>query len=261
MEESPEYFADRLGETLVVTINRPHRRNALSNSLQSALVAELLHFDEDRSLRVLVLTGSGDAAFCSGADVKEVAALDNEASGFVPPIRRPERSIFEVLADLSKPAIAAINGTAVGGGFEMALACDLRLAVPAARLGLPEVRVGMAAQFGSVLLPRQIPYVRAMELLLTGELITAQQAEQWGVVNKVVPAGELMAQATALADRIAQNAPLSIARVKAVASRGLGIPTAAALRLNPGPDPLYSEDRKEGVRAFLEKRKPQWRNC
>jgi enoyl-CoA hydratase len=119
----------------------------------------------------------------------------------------------------------------------------------------------MAAQFGSVLLPRQIPYAWAMELLLTGELITAERAEQWGLVNQVVPAGELMARATALADRIAQNAPLSVVRVKAVASRGLGIPTTAALRLNPGPDPLYSEDRKEGIRAFLENRKPQWRNC
>jgi enoyl-CoA hydratase len=261
MQGSPDYFTDRLGQTLVVTINRPHRRNALSRSLQSDLVAELLRFDEDRSLRVLVLTGTGDAAFCSGADIKEVAEQDNEASGFVPPIKRPERSIFEVLTDLSKPAIAAINGTAAGGGFEIALACDLRLAVPTARLGLPEVRVGMAAQFGSVLLPRQIPYAWAMELLLTGELITAERAEQWGLVNQVVPAGELMARATALADRIAQNAPLSVVRVKAVASRGLGIPTTAALRLNPGPDPLYSEDRKEGIRAFLENRKPQWRNC
>jgi enoyl-CoA hydratase len=174
-------------------------------------------------------------------------------------MKRPERNVFEVLLELDKPTIAAINGHAVAGGLELALACDLRIASTEAKIGMPEAKRGMGALFASVVLPRLVPPPIALELLLTGDYISAQEAERWGLVNHVVAPEQVMTAAMALAHKIAANAPLSVRKMKAIVRAGLSLPVSAALRLEVGPDPYRSADRQEGIRAFAEKRAPEWR--
>ncbi|CAM4245804.1 enoyl-CoA hydratase/isomerase family protein [Bordetella muralis] len=235
-----------------VTINRPHRMNALAPATFARLVDVSLVLDRDPEVRVVVYTGAGDRAFSAGVDLKEL----DSAGSMLHPMDGPARNLNEVVLEMSKPTIAAINGVAAGGGCELALACDLRVAADSARLGLPEARVGMGANFGSVVLPQLIPRGLALEALYTGDLIGAQRAHELGLVNRVCAAAELLEQVEQLARRIADNAPLSVQRMKAVASRSIGLPISAALRLSVGPDPYDSEDRREGARAFVEKRKP-----
>jgi enoyl-CoA hydratase len=169
-----------------------------------------------------------------------------------------ERSVFEVALETKKPLIAALNGTAVAGGFELSLACDLRITHPDAMFGLPEAKIGMGANFSSVVLPRLIAPCIALEMLMTGDSITAEQAYGYGLLNRIVPRDQVLPESLALADKIADNAPLSVRRMKATAWRGLDMPVAAALRLDLGANPYLSEDRKEGIKARLEKRKPVW---
>lgn len=248
------------GGVRLLTLNRPERRNALSISLRKALSEAALDADDDDddSVRVIVITGSGDKAFSAGADIKEMADNDSSGKKFRGPMSGVERSVFDVISELKKPTIAAINGTAVAGGFELALACDMRIAHPGVQFGMPEAKIGMGANFGSVVLPRRIAPAIALEILLTGDYFDAEQAQRLGLLNRVVPAENVLPESLALAARIAANAPLSVRRMKAMALRGLDMPVAAALRLELGPSPYLSEDRKEGIRARLEKRKPNW---
>ena len=159
-----------------LTIDRPDRSNALSRSLMTEMVEALLSAMEDPDVRVVVVTGAGDRSFCAGADLKDIGGDDAAAARFRDPMHRPQRSIFEVLSETYKPTIAAMNGHAVGGGFELALACDLRVAAAGAPLGLPEVRVGVPSVIQAALLPPLIGPGRAAELLLTGETIPAERA-------------------------------------------------------------------------------------
>jgi len=222
------------------------------------LTEEFLSGAEDPEVRAIVLTGTGDAAFCAGADLKEMRERDSEGGRFRPPMSQPERNLFEVVTENHKPVIAALNGSAVAGGFELALACDIRIAAPDIQFGLPEAKIGMGANFGSVVLPKRIPVGIAMELLFTGDYFGSEQAERWGLVNRVVPRSDVLPEAMRLAERIAANAPLSIRRMKEMAVKGLELPLWTALRLDVGPNPYLSEDRKEGIRARLEGRAPQW---
>ncbi|RZS84616.1 enoyl-CoA hydratase/isomerase family protein [Pigmentiphaga kullae] len=244
----------------LLRLNRPERRNALSRSLMVAIIEAMLDAEEDDEVRVVVLTGTGDAAFCAGGDLKEMRGNDEAGARFRSPMNRLERNVFEVVLEAKKPTIAALNASAVAGGFELALACDLRISHPGARFGLPETKIGMGANFGSVLLPRRVAPGIALEMLFTGEYIDAAEAYRIGLLNRVVDAAQVLPAALELAGRIAGNAPISVRRVKAVALRGLELPVAAALRQDPGANPYLSEDRKEGIRARLEKRKPVWRN-
>jgi enoyl-CoA hydratase len=245
------------GHVRVLTLDRPERRNALSSALQADLVEELLVCGADPDVRAVVLTGTGPA-FCAGFDLKEIREADQRGEPFRPPMNRPGRNLFEVLGETFVPVVAALNGHAVAGGFELALACDIRIAAPGIRMGLPEAQIGMGANYGSVVLPKRIPTGLALEMLFTGDAVPSEEMARWGLVNRVVPADDVLPEALRLAERIAANAPLSVRRMKETALKGLDLPLAAALRLDVGPNPYLSEDRREGIAARLEKRTPRW---
>jgi enoyl-CoA hydratase len=245
------------GFVRVLTLDRPERRNALSSALQADLVEELLVCAETPDVRAIVLTGNGPA-FCAGFDLKEIREADLRGEHFRPPMNRPTRSLFEVITETPVPIVAALNGAAVAGGFELALACDLRVAAAGIPMGLPEATIGMGANFGSVVLPKRIPMGIAMEMLLTGEYVTSEDAARWGLVNRIVDRDEVLPTALRLAERIAANAPISVRRMKETAVKGLELPLWQALRLDVGPNPYLSDDRREGIAAYLEKRPPRW---
>ncbi|SDF05939.1 short chain enoyl-CoA hydratase [Blastococcus aurantiacus] len=246
------------GHVRVLTLDRPERRNALSSGLQADLVDQLLDAGEGGEVRAIVLTGNGPA-FCAGFDLKEIRERDQRGERFRPPMNRPGRSLFEVVTETPVPIVAALQGHAVAGGFELALACDLRVAAPGIKLGLPEATIGMGANFGSVVLPKRIPMGIALEMLLIGEYVTSEDAERWGLVNRIVDADAVLPTAMELAGRIAGNAPISVRRMKETAVKGVDLPLWQALRLDVGPNPYLSEDRREGIAAYLEKRRPEWR--
>jgi enoyl-CoA hydratase len=253
--ESGLIVEDR-GHVRVLTLDRPERRNALSTAIQADLVEQFLTCVGD-GVRAVVLTGNGPA-FCAGFDLKEIRAADERGEPFRPPMNRPGRNLFEVVTETPVPVVAALNGAAVAGGFELALACDIRIAAPGIKVGLPEAQIGMGANFGSVVLPKRIPVGIAMEMLLTGDYVSSEVAERWGLVNRIVEADAVLPAALQMAERIAANAPLSVRRMKETAVKGLELPLWQALRLDVGPNPYLSEDRKEGIAAYLEKRPPEW---
>lgn len=262
MSESRRYesglVVENRGHVRVLTLDRPERRNALSSEVQADLVEQLLDAGESGEVRAIVLTGNGPA-FCAGFDLKEIREKDERGERFRPPMNRPGRSIFEVVTETPVPIVAALQGHAVAGGFELALACDLRVAAPGIKLGLPEATIGMGANFGSVVLPKRIPMGIALEMLLLGEYVTSEDAERWGLVNRIVDVEAVLPTALDLAERIAANAPISVRRMKETAVKGEDLPLWQALRLDVGPNPYLSEDRREGIAAYLEKRRPEWR--
>jgi enoyl-CoA hydratase len=258
--DNHELIVENKDGICILRLNRPERRNALSDSLKIRLVEEVLAAESNDEIRVVIFTGTGDAAFCSGRDLKNAVENDNQGKRFSHPMNQVERNLFEVVYEMKKPTIAAINGTAVAGGFELALACDLRVTHANSLFGLPEAKIGMGANFGSVILPRLIGPTFALELLMTGEYIDAKEAYRLGILNRIVEPDQVMSVSLALAKVIADNAPISVRRVKAVALRGLDMSVSAALRQDPGMSPYLSEDRKEGIKARMEKRKPVWKN-
>jgi len=254
---SGEIELDVRGEVAVLTINRPAVRNALNEAALSEIVRCTVEFDENPAVKVLIITGSGDLAFSSGRDLKERAAKDAVAARVSHPMRDIRRNAFEAVWDCRKPTIAAVNGDAVGGGFEIALACDLRVGVAHARFALPEAKRGLGAAFGSTILARSVPSAIYYEWVYLGDFVTAADLQRWGLLNRVV-ASDALGAALEMAQEIATRAPLSIARFKATLSRGRELPVAAALRADFHPDPYTSYDRVEGVAAFAEKRLPRW---
>lgn len=241
----------------MLTINRPEVRNALNESALNEIVRCTIEFEDNPDTKVLVLTGSGDRAFSSGRDLKERAANDARAAKATHPMRDFRRNAFEAVWDCRKPTIAAINGDAIGGGFEIALACDLRISAGHARFALPEAKRGLGAVFGSTILSRSVPSAVYYEWVYLGEFIAPEELQRWGLLNRVVESDPL-AIALEMAHEIASRAPLSIARFKAALARGRDLPVAAALRADFHPDPYTSHDRVEGVAAFTEKRPPRW---
>jgi enoyl-CoA hydratase len=246
---------EKRGKIAIMTINRPDALNAFTAEMLRAMDAAFADFNDDDDLWVAILTGSGEKSFSSGMDLKEAIPLlqSGDEMGYEDHTKRPFSDVF-------KPIIAAVNGFCIAGGMEFLQGTDLRIAAEHATFGLGEVRWGIIPTGGShVRLPRQIPWAMAMELLLTGQPIDAQRAYQIGLVNKVVPAAELMPAALKLAETICKNGPLAVRTAKEIAVRSLGLETSFVLEKALGARVMSSEDAKEGPRAFAEKRKPEFK--
>jgi enoyl-CoA hydratase/carnithine racemase len=238
----------------LITIDRPEVRNAIDKATALELAAALDAVDEREDIRVAVLTGSG-TVFSAGMDLKAFNATKER------PIHETRGAFGIAARQTVKPLIAAVEGRALGGGFEIALACDLIVATEAAQFGLPEVKRGLVAAAGGVLrLPRRLPRNVAMQIALTGEPISAHEAQAFGLVNQVVPAGTAVAAALALAKRIAANAPLAVRTSKYLLDASAEWPEAEMFaRQTPHTDAVRSSgDAAEGARAFVEKRPPVW---
>ena len=243
---------EKKGSVAYVTINRPERLNACDFETYQRLADVWREFRDDPSLRVAILTGVGERAFCAGSDIK---------ANFVEKSGEEREMPFPVLLDLYKPIIAAINGHANGGGLEQMLACDIRVAAKHAEFGLGEVRLGLLPGGGGTQrLPRLIPLGRALEMLYTGSRIGADEALRLGLVDHVVPMDQLMSKGEEIAAEICKSAPLAVQRIKQAALRGLDRSLAEGLKLE---SELYgslqrTEDAREGALAFAEKRPPRW---
>ena len=259
---------ERKGRTLVVRINRPEALNALDVESMIALNDALREFRDDSSLSVAVITGGGDRAFCTGADLKGTLPPDSSfAESYFQPYDDSVRAGLYVraitLSELAipKPLIAAVNGHALGGGAEIALDCDIRIASESATFGLPEARWGSVPAVGGVSkLLRAIPRAVAMHMLLTGERIDAAEAHRVGLVSDVVAPGELLARALEIAERIAANAPLAVRSIKTLATRTEDLPLSRSVELEQLLWGLLRDthDRAEGRRAFADRCQPEY---
>lgn len=263
-ELAVEFAVD--GHIAVIRLNRPQARNAMSPEVMVRLHDAWHEVATNDSIRVAILTGTGDQAFCAGADLALTAPLmtggrqpENEwDKRFLQLMAAPE-GMYLFKRDVGKPVIAAINGHAIAGGLELVMGTDIRFAVPQAKFGLQEVKWGLfPAGASTVRLPGQVPYAKALELLLTGDLMSAEEARQAGLVNHVVEPGELMPAVMAMAGRIAGNGPLAVRQIRRSVRACYNLPEAEALEVEARlAEPVtHSQDAVEGPRAFMEKRKP-----
>ncbi|MCB1683302.1 MAG: enoyl-CoA hydratase-related protein [Pseudomonadales bacterium] len=249
-------------QVLIVTLDRAEQRNALNAEMRTTLQQVWEQFRDNEAARVAVLTGAGDVSFCAGADLKELGsyyqsmtASERRELGE----RSPGLGALTRNFDPRKPVIAAINGTCLAGGLELALACDIRIAAAHAVFGLPEVTRGiLPGAGGTQRLPRLLPTGIALEMILTGAPIDAGAAHRWGLVNHVVAADQLLATALRIAQQIAANGPLAVRAARDAVYQGLSLTLGEALRLEQfHAEPLrQSDDAREGIRAFVEKRTP-----
>ena len=245
----------REGAIALVTINRPQVLNALDSSTLDDIRRAILEIKQDATIRCVILTGAGDKAFAAGADISELAEQS--------PVSMKEHAargqhVFNLIASLGKPVIAAINGFALGGGCELAMACTLRIAADTARLGQPEINLGLIPGFaGTQRLARLIGKAAALELLLTGRQVTANEALEIGLVTRVVPAASLLTDARALANELAAKAPIAMRYIIDAVNRGIemSLDDGQALEATLFGLVAATSDMREGTRAFLEKRK------
>lgn len=252
-------LVEREGAVAIVTIHRPEKRNALNTLTISEIHHVMTALGADPSVGAIVLTGAGDKAFVAGADITELAVMtpaggkDHSAAG---------QRAFDTIDTLGTPVIAAVNGFALGGGCELAMACTLRIAADSARFGQPEINHGLTPGYaGTQRLPRLVGRGRALELLLTGDMISAQRAYEIGLVNRVVPAADLRAEAIALATTLASKAPVARRYILELVRHGAEMPLAEAQHLESTLFGLMAstEDMREGTQAFLDKRAAAWK--
>ena len=256
-----EFVLTRKDESiLILTVNRPKALNALNVGVMREVVSVMEEVKRDETVEAVVVTGSGEKAFVAGADIKQMVSLTaKEGSDFA----REGAGFVEAIDQVGKPVIAAVNGFALGGGFELALACDFIYAAENAKFGFPEVTLGVIPGFGgSQTLPRLIGTNRAKELILTGKMISAVEAENWGIANAVVPQEELMEKAIATAKQIAKNGGVAIGYALDAINHGFDLSLSDGLRLESGlfGNLFSTEDLKEGMTAFIEKRKANFKN-
>ena len=250
---------EKMSGIAYVTLNRPKVLNALNTPTWTELRAAFEDARDDEAVRGVILTGAGDKAFIAGADVSDLAhvtALQAEQSS------RFGQEVLDLIENLGKPVVAAINGFALGGGCETAMACTIRIAAENAKFGQPEVKLGLVPGGGGTQrLPRIVGKGRALQLILSGEMITAQEAYRIGLVNEVVPAADLINRAEAILKQIASNAPLAIKFALGAANKGMETSQSEGLLLEASYFGLCAatEDKQEGTSAFLEKRVPQFR--
>jgi len=246
------------GGVRILTINRPEKRNALNARVREELSAAVEEADADPDVRVLVFTGAGDQAFVAGADVTEFA----DRSPIEQRRAMASPTLFDTVWQASLPTIAMINGWCLGGGCELALACDVRVGADTATLGQPEVRLGIIPGGGATQrLPRLVGYGKALQLVLSGEAIDGVSAYEIGLLDEVVPAAELRARTLEIAGAMADKSPVTLALAKRALRAALELPLSAGLEQERDLFALAfaTEDKDEGVQAFLEKRKPEWR--
>ena len=247
------------GAIAVVTVDRADKLNALNADIVAGLFDAFIGLADDDTVRGLVLTGAGQKAFVAGADISELSTM-TPLSGIQ--VSRAGQDAFRFIETMRKPVVAALNGFALGGGLELALACHIRLASENAKLGLPEVKLGIIPGYGgTVRLPRLVGRGRALELMLTGEMIDAGEAFRIGLVNRVVPQTELLTTAEALVGKIIANGPVAVALAIEAVDHGYNSTTEDALRLESNLFGLLAStaDMKEGMGAFLEKRKADFK--
>jgi enoyl-CoA hydratase len=252
-------LVEREASFAIVTINRPKVLNALNTRTLDELRRAMLELKHDESVRAVVLTGSGEKSFVAGADINELA-VQTPAGGREHALAG--QHVLDLIEQMGKPVIAAINGYALGGGCELAMACTIRIAADTAKLGQPEINLGIIPGYaGTQRLARIVGKGRALELLLTGDQVSAQEAHRLGLVNRVVPAAELMAEAKQLAAALASKAPLAIRYILEAVHKGVEMPFPQAEVFEATLFGLVasSDDMREGTAAFLEKRKPAFK--
>ena len=250
---------ERDGGVAVLTLNRPKVLNALNGPTLDDLRRAVLDVKQDDAVRVVIITGAGDKGFIAGADINELAVL-SPTGGREHAMKG--QHVFDLIEHMGKPVIAAINGYALGGGCELAMACTLRIAADTAKLGQPEINLGIIPGYaGTQRLSRIVGRGRALELLLTGDQVTAQEAHRLGLVHRVVPAAELMAEARKLAATLASKAPIAVRYILEAVHKGLEMPFPQAQVFEATLFGLVAstEDMREGTKAFLEKRKAEFK--
>ena len=256
--ESRHLLLDIQDGIALLTINRPRALNSLDAAVLDELQSAFESLGRDQSVKVIVLTGAGEKAFVAGADIAAMADLSvPEALAFA----RKGQRVVSTIGELDKPVVAAVNGFALGGGLEMAMACDFIYASETARLGLPEVTLGIMPGFGGALkLGRLVGRNRANDLIMTGRMLTATEAKEWGLVNAVFPAADLMTKVLETAGTIAGNGPVGVAYAKDAMRRGLDMGEGDAMEHQAllFAALFATRDQKEGMRAFLEKRKAEF---
>ena len=257
-----DILVERRGHVAIITLNRPERMNSMGGTLVEDAIDALQQLHADRDVRAVIITGAGGRAFCAGADVQNLQTRSEEAT----PMERRRyvlsaQQVTLAIRQLEKPVIAAVNGVAAGGGCDIALACDIRIASDKARFGEVFARVGLfPGTGGTYFLPRLVGVAKALELIWTGDVIDAHEAERLGLVSKVVADEQLIPETLAFAERLTQGPPLAISLAKTAVYKGLDLDIHAAFEYAATAESitLTSDDHREGVTAFREKRAPHF---